>query len=231
MAVAALIAIPVAAQKRRAVRHPSAGTPFQATVTGSVLDAATEAPVRSATVKFAGRTEVTNDQGTFTFVNATGFGAAAVTVSRSGYQEATQTVSTAGTHTLTFRLVSKPTVTVRLTNGSTRTVDYEESSFGYSQLFGGYIAVDSFCRPDGSQVVLTTAQMKRLVGPATQATVTACCNFPVEKVRLELRSGETADMSSAASCAGYTIDFIARDHSGGQFTYTKLTDVAEIVFP
>ena len=230
-AVALLVSIPaVAAQKRRAVNHPSAGAPYQTTVKGTVLDSATSTPVRQATVRFAGLAAVTDDQGKFAFTNVTARGVAAVIVTRSGYQDGRKDVNSAGTHDLTFSLAPKPTVTVRLSNGNTMNVDFEESRFGYPQVFGGYVGIDTYCKADGTQVTITPAQIKRVVGPAV-AGANACCTFPAQKWRLELRSGETADVVAVAGCSGYTTDFLGRDHVTGQFVFARLADVQEIVFP
>jgi hypothetical protein len=233
--VAMLVALPsFAAPKRRSVAHPSAGTAFQATVKGVVLDALTNLPVVNANVTFGNGVDTTTSTGAFQIANATAFGAsAAVTVTRSGYQPATATVSGAGTHNITIRMNSRPTVTVRLANGPARVVDLEEARFAYAPLFSGYVTTETMCRADGTTFKPTFAQIRRVIGPAVNAANPACCEHQrdAQRVTLELRTGEFVDATFSDSCFGYTIDFVAREHNSGQFVFSKLTEVTEIVFP
>lgn len=227
------LAVPSFAGKRRAVTHPSAGIPFQATVQGTVVDAATGLPVHFALVAFGNRTDTTTATGEFLISNATAFGDAAVTVSRTGYETATQIISAAGTHTLSFRVTSKPTVTVKKTDGTTLQIDADSVKLGYVITFSGYAASEEeeFCKTDGAQVKVHVSQMKRIVGPATLVAQSNCCTRNLQKVRLEQRNGEAGDVFFKDSCSGYTVDFIGREHVSGEIAYTKFSDVAEIIFP
>jgi hypothetical protein len=227
------LAVPSFAGKRRSVTHPSAGPLFQATIQGTVLDAVTGLPVRSALVSFGNRTDTTTASGEFLINNASAFGDAAVTVSRTGYESSTQTVRAAGTHTLTFRLTSKPTVTVRKTDGTTMQIDADSVKLGYVITFSGYAASEEeeFCRADGTEIKVHVSQMKRIVGPATLVAQSACCSRNVQKIRLEQRNGQVGDVFFKDSCAGYTVDIIGREHVSGEVTFTRFSDIAEIVFP
>lgn len=235
LCAALLMAAPLFAstQKRRSVRHPSPGVAFQATVKGKVLDAATGLPINAANITFGNRAGVSNKDGIFLVSDATAYGEAKVTAGRSGYQTGTLTVTGGGTHDLTFRLQSTPTVTVKRTDGSSFVIDHESVQFGYVILFAGYVAAgeEDFCKPDGTSVKIAVAQMKRVIGPAVATTQSNCCNRPMQKVRLELRSGESTDAFFSDSCAGYTVDLIGRHHTTGDFVYTKFTDIAEVIFP
>jgi hypothetical protein len=235
-AVLLLAALPLAAQKRRSVAHPSAGVAFTATVNGTVLDAVTGQPVAFASVAVGSAKGTTARDGSFE-LNGSGFGSPVpVVASRSGYNDSTQTIPGSGTYTLTFHLQSRPTVSVRKTDGTTIQLDNDGLKLGYVILFGGYAAGpdDDFCKSDGTAVNIKIADMKRIIGPATTVTQANCCsrqNAQLEHVRLELRSGEIDDVIFKDSCDGYIVDFLGRNHTTGDFTFLKLNEVAEVVFP
>ena len=233
LALALLIALPSLADKKRAVKHPSIGTPLTATIKGTALDAATNAVIPFVSISVGERHTTTTREGTFELTNVPGNGSLTVTASRAGYVNATQTITTSGTHTLTFRLQAKPTVTLKLANGTTVPIADGSVKLGYVILFGGYVssAEDEFCRPDGSRSTITVAAMKRIVGPATMATVTPCCTRPVQKVRLELRSGDAGDVTFKDSCDGYSVDFIGMHQTTGDNVFASFNDVAEVIFP
>jgi hypothetical protein len=233
VAIGVLIAaVPTYAQKRRSVRHPApAGPGVTVTITGTVLDAVTNAPVVNAEVHLGNRTGHTGTNGKFRVVT-TIHGTAAITVSRSGYVAGSDSVSS--DRDVTFRLQPTPTVRLRLTSGTQRDIDFESVEFGYVPAFGSYVksATEDFCRPGGAAAEINRSQISRIVGPATSESHAACCpNNPVQKIRATLKSGETTTLYFADSCAGYGVDFIGRDHVSGSVMYFKFTDVAEIVFP
>ena len=147
-----------AEQKHRAAKHPSAGVAFQATVKGKVLDAATGNPINVATVTFGEARVTTNSAGEFQIFNTTAYGDAAVTASRSGFNSGTLTVNNSKTEwNLTFHLQSRPTVTLKTTDGTTRTIDDDSIRFGYiPSAFQSYIASESedFCKPDVTPVLV-----------------------------------------------------------------------------
>ena len=234
LALTLVAALPALAAKHRAVEHPANSDLFRATIKGVVLDSATGAPVIGATVAFGNTSVLTDAQGNFQLLNATASGPSPVTVSRSGYVTSTQTISAAGTFNLTFALVAKPTVTVRQTNGTTLQVDAETVEFGYlPSVFSGYVKsdVDTFCRPDGTDVEIRISDIKRIIGPAVATDQSNCCERPLQKVRLELRNGQSTDAFFRDSCPGYTIDLIARNHATSAIVYLRFSDIAEIIFP
>lgn len=239
LAVLVLLAVTpsVFAQKRRAVRSPSAGAQFTATIKGTVVDAETGAPVAFASINIGDTRSSASREGNFELANVVGFGTnASVTASRSGYNSQSLTIPGAGTHTLTFRLQGRPTVSVRMTNGTTSRIDDDSVKFGYVVLFGGQVASEEedFCAADGTAMKLGATQIKRITGPATLVTNENCCSrqgAQLQRVRVELRNGTTSDLTFKDSCDGYTIDLIGKDHVSGTTLFVKFTDVAEVIFP
>ena len=233
VAIALLIAaVPLYAQKRRSVRHPGPSGPGVAvTVTGTVLDAVTNAPVINAEGHLGNRTGYTNTLGKFRVVT-TIHGTATITAGRSGYVTGSDTVT--ADREITFRLQPTPTVRLRLVNGVQHDIDFESVEFGYVPTFGSYVksATEDFCRPGGAAVQVNRDQISRITGPAVSESHAACCpGNPVQRIRATLKSGETTNLYFADSCAGYGIDFIGRNHASGAVMYFKFSDVAEIVFP
>src|SRR5215212_1478756 len=158
LAVMLLAALPsLGAAKRRAVNHPSLGAAFTATVKGTVVDATSGLPVAFATIHVLNTSISTTKEGTFEINDVNGFGSnVPVVASRSGYNSSTLTISGNGTHTLNFRLQSRPPVAVRLTNGTTYQIDDDSVKLGYVILFSGYISTTSqaFCRNDGTRTTV-----------------------------------------------------------------------------
>ena len=229
-------AVPVFAQKHRAVRHPSPpGPALTVTATGTVTDAVTGQPVAFAEVRLGNRRDVANRQGQFRILTTTIYGSADITAMRSGYSQGKTTISTGGAHTgLQISMQPTPTVTLRLTSGAQHQVDFESVEFGYVPPFGSYnkSSSEEFCKTDGSALTLERGQIARFTGPATLENHSPCCTSgPLLKVTVQLKSGETMPLYFTDSCQGYTIDFIGRDHTTGDFVFAKFTDVAEIIFP
>lgn len=234
VAIAALlITVPAVAQKRRAVQHPSpAAPPTAVVVTGKVLDAVTNAPVNLATVRLGNRTDRTDATGSFQ-INTTIYGQGEVTAERSGYVLGRETITAGGPLALTLRLQPTPTAILRLTDGSVHEIDYESVEFGYIPPFGSYSKSDhdDFCKPDGTNVTLNRTEMKRIVGPATNESASACCGGTPQKIVITLRTGEISGYYFKDSCDGYSIDLISREHVSGKTIYTKFSNISEIVFP
>jgi hypothetical protein len=231
--LAVLLTVPVFAQKRRAVAHPSPAAPgVSVSVSGKVLDAVTGAPVVFATVRFGTRSDRTDATGSFK-VTSTIYGQADVTAERSGYVLGKETVTAGGPLTLTLRLQPTPTVRLRLVDGTQRDVDFESVEFGYVPPFGSYIKSDSddFCKADGSTIHVSRTEMARITGPAVSENTGCCGGVAAQKITMTLKTGETTPLYFTDSCDGTPIDFIARDHISGQVVYTKFSNLAEIVFP
>lgn len=236
LALILFVALPSFAAKRRSVGKPLT-TPITASIKGTVLDAVTGGPVAYATVSFANRTVPTSADGTFEMNDVKAFGPGPVTASRSGYDSGTQTISGNGTFTLTFRLQPRATVAVRTTSGSTIQLDDDSVKIGYVGVFSGYVSStsQSFCSESGgAKTTINISEMKRIVGPAVTVRSAACCareGADLQRVRLELRNGTTADYIISESCIGYSYDLLGRNHVTGQQVFLKLSETAEVVFP
>src|SRR6185436_17972988 len=88
LAALVLLAVTPAAfaQKRRSVRTPSPGAAFTANIKGTVVDAATGAPVAFASISIGNSRTAATREGNFELANVTGYGTTAkVSASRSGY--------------------------------------------------------------------------------------------------------------------------------------------------
>ena len=234
MFAAALPAL--AAPKHRAVSKPITA-PFTANIKGTVVDASSGLPVALATIAIANLKVTTTKDGTFELDNVNGIGVnVPVIASRTGYNSDTQTIAGTGTFTLTFHLQSRPTVAVRLTNGTTVQLDDDSVKFGYLILFSGYITTtnEQFCKADGTRVTIPIADMKKVTGPAQIITNSSCCtrlNAELQRVRVEKKNGEADDMTFKDSCDGYNTDLLGHDHTTGDSVFYKFSDIAEITFP
>ena len=226
-----------AAARRRSVGSGStSGVPFTATVKGVVLDAASGLPIAFASVAVGETKTTTTREGTFEmFVSGSGT-STPVVASRSGYNSSTLTINGSGTHDLTFHLQTRPTVTLRYTNGTTVALDDDSIKLGYIVVFGGYVSStdEDFCKSDGTPLKVNVSAMKKIVGPATLVEQSNCCSRPgaqLQKVHLELKNGEVHDVIFKDSCDGYTVDLLGRNHVSGDGVFAKFNEIAEVTFP
>lgn len=231
-----LASLPVYASKRRSVRSPSSGDSLTATLTGTVTDATTGAPVINARVSVGNRFDNTDDAGKYELRNVTVFSTTLpVTAERTGYLAKTTTLTTGGAQTVNFTLTPTPTVQVRKTDGTTFAVDLESILFGYPVVFSGYREDESedFCKPDGTQIVVHRSEIKQITGPAVPATSAACCpGVQTVRVNVELKTGEKTDMYFVDACNGFpNIDLKARNHVTGKTEYTPFNQISSIIFP
>lgn len=236
LAVAMLVvtaAFPAAAAaKRRAAMSGELTT--TATVTGTVVDLDTGAPVAFATIDAQVRRTTTDGNGRFT-IKASFPKSFELVVRRTGYEDSTQTVTITGSETVvTARLKSRPTIRLRNTAGTTYEFDYETAQFAFMVPLSGYIRSDAgnFCRGNGEAYAPDKSTLRRVIGPAVLTDSSACCpnNRPLQS-EVETKSGERFAVVYVDSCLGTEVDFIGRDHVTGQYVYTKMQDVAEIIFP
>lgn len=235
IAIAALVlTVPAMAQKRRAVQHPAPPLPAQSTtVNGKVIDAVTGLPVVSASIRLAEGFDRTDSTGSFNITTKI-YGSGEIIAERSGYNPGSQQITGAGPHTVTIRLQSKPTVKLRLTDGTEKDMDLESVEFGYVPPFSSYVKAefDDFCKPTGATIRLSRTDFARITGPSTNESAGSCCGgTSAQKVNATLKTGEATALYFIDSCAGYTVDFIARDHVTGRVVYTKFSNIAEIIFP
>ncbi|MDQ3281027.1 MAG: carboxypeptidase-like regulatory domain-containing protein [Acidobacteriota bacterium] len=234
--VATLFALPSVAQsKRRAVTHPGPAAQTTADISGTVVDAKTNAPVVGATVKVGRISRTTDTAGKFTVKGASGSGSTiALEISRTGYDAKTVNVA-GGQQSVTVQLDPHPTVSARDTDGNVYVLDDDSIEFGYSVPFSGYRAAryEDFCKPDGTAIVVDRSQISRISGPATTATSSACCpGGTTQKITVTTKGGQPTELYFVDACNGYpNIDLIGRDHATAAPVYVPLTKIAEIVFP
>jgi len=129
---------------------------------------------------------------------------------------------------------SRPSVTVKLTNGETHVLDLGTSQFAYAIPLSGYARFDNanFCKPDGSSIAPAKTEIARVVGPATSVNFSPCCTRgPIMTANVELKSGEKTQVYFNDSCFGNEVDFLGRERSTGQYVYYNFANVAEIDFP
>ena len=233
--VTVVAAVPTYA-KHRSVGHRTPPVQFTKTVSGQVLDAATNSPVVAMTITIGTRTDATDAQGRFEIRNATGAGSMLVEFDRSGYARHTVNLGPGSSGVLgTIRLAPTPTATAKLANGTTVQLDMESLKFGYPVPFSGYREddFDEFCRTsDSTQFTVNKRDMAKLNGPAQIVPAGNCCTGNAEKMTLTKKNGEVMDVIFMDTCQErYKTDIGARDHTSGQFVHLRISDLTELVFP
>ncbi len=234
----AIAALPLFGAAAPARRH-SATTPYDVTITGVAVDAATQKPVVNALISVENfKTRATTDsQGKYTLIAKVGGLPVHMSAARSGYSSATQTVtatSTTDATTLNFSLQSTPTATIKDTQGNTAVVDAESFKFAYLITFSGYSSSDTanFCLADGTASHPDRSEISKIVGPATPQSNAKCCNLgQVLSIQVTYKNGQTSSAFLTDSCFGSEADVLARDHVTGQFVYFNLVNVAEVNLP
>jgi len=224
-------ALPLAAQSTK--RHAVAPSIAMVVLRGTVTDSGTGAPVLFAQVANGPRTAVTSADGSYAIFVPVGL-TTAVVAGRSGYEPSSTTIVGKDGLVVNFSLKGKPTVRVRLTNGSSYDVDAETAQFAQELLFTSPSRSDNInlCKADGTKFNADRSEFARITGPAVSVMDAACCTAtPVLKVTVDLKNGEHHDVVLADSCTGVYIDFAGRNHLTGQFVYTRFEDIQEIVFP
>ena len=227
----------IAASPLLAATKPHAVTPVgNVTITGTVLDATSGAPIAGAIVHsgtYYSDRNGTGPNGKYT-ITLPGGRATTLIVEDFAYEPMSQSVVPVSNGVLDLRLTtSRPTVTVVLKNGESHVLDLGTSQFGYYVVFSGYARSDNanFCKPDGSQFFPAKSDIAKIVGPATLADSTSCCTRgQVMAVNVEMKNGEKTKAFFNDSCFGNEVDFIGRERSSGQFLYLKFTDIAELDF-
>jgi hypothetical protein len=240
VATAAFVPMPsYAAGRRHAVSHPaSSGKVTAAKVSGTVVDDVTGQPVAFVTVKAGDRTDVTDTTGKYLIRNATGFGGKInVQASRTGYTTKSVDLTSGGEQVVNLRLQPQPTVHVKKTDNTTFELDADSIEFGYPVLFSGYAAAsfEEFCKPNGTAVTIDRSQIKRVNGAATRSVQANCCGTTeIEKINVELKTGEVTDLYFADTCNNgnvTSIDLIGRNHVTGKVEYTAFSSISEVVCP
>jgi Carboxypeptidase regulatory-like domain len=234
--LAAVVALPLGAQstvtndaaaaKRRAAR-------LSATLTGTVTDASSNAPVFECEVVVQGQTVLAGANGQYKIGGLTS-GQASVTFQRWGYVASSQTVSVAvGSTTLNARLAPKAVTTVTDKAGATHRYDYELSQFGYLIPFAGYARSDSIplCAADGARSTINKADLKSVSSVSRVAS--GCCpaSGGLQTATFTFKDGTSSVSGFFDSCSSTEEYFVARDRDTGQWAYLKLTDLTQIAFP
>ncbi|MFL6247139.1 MAG: carboxypeptidase-like regulatory domain-containing protein [Thermoanaerobaculia bacterium] len=246
MLTAALVATVVfsavpsyAAGRRRAVSHPTfLNQVTSPKISGTVVDDVTGQPVIFATVHVGDRIDTTDSAGKYQVRNVVGVGGKiTIEASRTGYTTKSAQVTTGGEHVVDLRMKPLPTVHVKKTDNTIVELDADSVEFGYPILFSGYTTApfEEFCKPNGTAITVNRAEIRRVNGPATKSVQSACCGTnEVEKVNVELKTGEVTDLYFVDTCNNgsiSSIDLIGRNHTTGKVEYTAFSAISEIVFP
>jgi len=238
VAAVAFTALPSQAQgRRRAASHPTAqGKLTSPKISGTVTDDATGQPVIFARVRVGDRIDNTDNAGKYEVKNVSSFqGKILIEVSRTGYTTKTVLLPTGGEQVIDIRMAPLPTVSVKKADNTTVQLDADSIEFGYPVVFSGYntAAFEEFCKPNGTAISVNRSDIRRINGAATKAAQAACCGTKeVEKINVELKTGEVTDLYFVDTCNGVpSIDLIGRDHATGQLVYTAFTAITEVVFP
>jgi hypothetical protein len=229
------LAAPTYAAKRRAVAHRVRPTEFTVTLSGTVRDAVTNAPVISAEVVAGDRSTFTDAEGRFEIKNVFGANTVDVVAQRSGYVPTTFVYKPTDSPFITFRLTPTPTVKVTLTDGSVKNLDFESLQFGYPQVFTGYIQspFEDFCKiTDSTKITVNRTQMAKLAGPAQTVAAGACCTGNAQKMTLTLKTGEVMEVIFTDTCQERNrVDVIGREHVNAQFVQLPIGTISEVLFP
>ncbi|HYS54606.1 MAG TPA: carboxypeptidase-like regulatory domain-containing protein [Thermoanaerobaculia bacterium] len=158
-----------------------------------------------------------------------------VTIEDFAFEPVTVTITPTKDAAIDFTITqSRPTVTVKLTNGETHVLDLGTSQFAYLITFSGYARSDNanFCKPDGSSISPAKTEFTKIVGPAMSVNFGTCCTRgPVMTLSIELKSGEKSQVYFNDSCIGNEVDFLGRERSTGLYNYFNFANISEIDFP
>jgi hypothetical protein len=210
--------------RQRAVLPPHAE---KITISGTVTDAVSGAPLKDAVVTSAGMSAVTDAAGHYSLTcNLT----STATASRAGYLPVTKPVNGGQ---LDFALPRGPVVTVKTTAGDTIILDFNTTKFGYDDVFS-YVSGEGINLCNGSNKAFTVSKndLAKITGPAQPASVPSCCDRgPIVGINMTLKSGEQTTGYIVDSCFGLAYDILGVERSSATLKYIHLTDVSEITFP
>lgn len=233
IALAALVAMPGAAQTRRRAVNPNP-SPAGATgpINGIVVDESNDVPVEAAVVTAGGRTATTGTNGRFTITIPVGT-PATIAISHPAFAAFSQSITAQSGGTYTFKLTERPSVTIKLNNGDTHVVDIGTAQFAYQVGFGSAVRSDNanLCR-NNEAFTPNKSEFSKILGPTTSTTIPACCQFgPLLGATVQLKSGASETMYFKDSCAGIDVSFVGREKANAKYTYFRFADIAEIDFP
>lgn len=227
--------------KRRAVQPGSgqppagggAGAPSATvTLTGFVLDSATGAPIVNVEVTSGPRSGRTDTQGKFTIKLVPGTNNT-LRFARSGYETFETSVNITTDGQQNFRLIARPTVKVRMTNGTVYEIDTDTVEFGYVAPFSGYNKDSklNLCKGGGEAFQPDRTEIKRITTGVQLNDAKCCATGSIPAINVELKSGSTTTAAFTDACLGYKVDVIALDHTSAQPVYLHFVDIAEVTFP
>jgi hypothetical protein len=162
----ALAAISGSAQtaRRRAVSPPNAPTGPTAQILFTVKDASNAVPVASATITYAGQTQITNSAGQGVIGLPIGQ-PVLVAIAHPSYNPSSQTVTAQTGATFTVTLTAKPSITIKLKNDETHIVDIGTGQFASGGIFSSPVRSDTgnFCKDDGTDFTPDKSEFKRIL--------------------------------------------------------------------
>jgi hypothetical protein len=225
--LAVLVAAPLFAAgkpKQRAVTPPKAE---KTTVTGTVTDAVTGAPLKGALVTSNNMSAVTDEGGHYSLTCTL---TTEISASRVGYVTVRKPVNATQ---IDFALPQTPSVTVKLVSGETVVLDYASTKFGYADVFQ-YVSGDgiNLCKAGGEQWSVLKNEFAKITGPAHPATEQACCTRgPMMAIDVTTKDGQKTTAFINDTCFGVVFDVLGIERASTTAKYLHLTDVSEIVFP
>jgi hypothetical protein len=230
----ALAAIPAMAQasRRRAVSTASVTGPTTKIIF-TVKDVSNGVPVASATLTYAGQTQLTNATGQATLNLPIGK-PAVVAVTHPAFAPFTQTITAQVNGTYDLTLSGNASVTIKTKTNETHIVDIGTAQFANAAIFSNPARSDNanFCKEDGTDFTPNKTEFTRILGPAVPANAPQCCQFgTVMSANVEMKSGANLKVYFKDSCSGNEVDFVGREKATGQYQYFRFTDIAEIDFP
>ena len=228
--LALTLATPSFAQRHRIVKRFN---PEAASLSGTVIDAVTRAPIAEAFVRVGNKGVATAADGKYS-VSALTANAFTVKVTRWGYVDHEQIVTlAAGANQLDVALQPGPIVTVKMENGTIYSLDFESLQFGYFVAFVGFRGGPEFhlCLPSGEEKTVTTAEIKSVTFPGVRTETTSCCSLaPGAIARITLKDDTIVDATIKEACNGADFFVRGRNRTTGADEAIKIADVESVTF-
>ena len=157
-----------------------------------------------------------------------------LTIEDFAFEPVTVSMTPTADATVDFTLtISRPTVTVKLTNDEKHVLDLGTSRFAYYIIFANYARFNNanLCKTDGSAFAPHKSEFAKIVGPFSLVNFSPCCSRgPVVTANVEMKSGEKMQVYFNESCDGSELIFLGRERATGLYDYFKFDDIAEIEF-
>jgi hypothetical protein len=229
-----LAATPAVAQntKHRAVT-PANQTGPTTRVLITAKDSANGLAIATATVTYAGQTQITNGTGQAGVTLPIGK-PAVVTIVHPAFLPFTQTITAQAGGTYDVSLTERDSVTIKTITNETHIVDIGTAQFANGSTFSNPERSDTgnFCKEDGTDFTQDKSAFKRILGPGVLESASQCCQLgKVISANVEMKSGQNLKVYFKDSCSGNEVDFVGREKSTGLYQYFRFTNIAEIDFP